>query len=43
MKWKEYITMLLFDLRSNKRILSSLTGIKNNIDRHMRIRKEVLT
>jgi len=41
MKRKEYI-MLLFDLQSNRRILSSLAEIKNNIDKHMRVEKKVL-
>jgi len=42
MKRKEYITMLLLDLQSNRRILSSLEEIKNNIDKHMGVEKNVL-
>jgi len=34
--------MLLFDLQSNRRILSSLAEIKNNIDKHMGVEKNVL-
>jgi hypothetical protein len=42
MKMKEYITMLLFDLQSNRRILSSLAEIKDNINKYMRVEKNVL-
>jgi len=42
MKKKEYIKMLLFDLQSNRRTLSSLVEIKDNINKHMRAEKNVL-
>ena len=42
MKRRNYITMLLFDLQSNRRILSSLAEIKDNINRHMKVEKNVL-
>ena len=42
MKRKEHITMLLFDLQSNRRILSLLEEVKNNIKKYMRVEKNVL-
>jgi hypothetical protein len=42
MKRKEYITMLLFDLQSNRRILGSLAEIRDNINKQIRIEKNVL-
>jgi hypothetical protein len=44
MKIRNYITMLLFDLQNNRRILSSLSlaEIKDNINRHMKVEKNVL-
>jgi hypothetical protein len=43
MKMKEYIIMLLFDLQNNRKILSSLAEIKNNINKHIKIGKESIT
>jgi len=42
MKGEEYITILLFDLQSNRRILGSLTEIKDNTNKHMIVEKDVL-
>ncbi|MFP3167298.1 MAG: hypothetical protein RXQ68_02645 [Candidatus Nanopusillus sp.] len=42
MKKKKYTTMLLFDLQSNKRILSSLVEIEDNINKHMTVEKNIL-
>jgi hypothetical protein len=42
MKREKYTTRLLFDLQSNRIILSSPVEIKNNINKHMRVEKNVL-
>jgi len=42
MKKKEYINMLLFDLQINRRISSSLAEIKDNINKHIKVEKNVL-
>jgi len=42
MKKKEYINILLFDLQSNRRISSSLAEIRDNINKHMKVKKTVL-
>jgi uncharacterized protein YciU (UPF0263 family) len=41
MKKKEYINILLFDLQSNRRISSSLAEIKDNINKHIKVEKNV--
>jgi hypothetical protein len=40
MKKKEYIAILLFDLQSNRRILSLSAEIKNNINKDIKIRNK---
>jgi hypothetical protein len=42
MKGGEYITILLFDLQINRRILNSLSEIRDNINKHMKVKKTVL-
>jgi uncharacterized protein YciU (UPF0263 family) len=41
MKKKEYTNILLFDLQSNRRISSSLAEIKDGINKHIKVEKNV--
>jgi len=42
MKGKDYVTMPFFNLQSNRKILNSLAEIKDNINKHIKVEKNVL-